>query len=250
MQPPLDKQTPSPDLFGRWLIVVYLPLFLVGLSIVLLPFGVLPRWWKWFFLLLVAYSIPAVRLLMAGLRSGRGIPAPHAFIAAARSSGTSLAAMLGSLAEKGGQLKSDGIPRPRIPRRGSNNPQGLGAQLASSRQASPAYKAPAAPFSQRIRGGAIIIAVVLAVGGILLYIGIGDATSARGVFLLGLGGLLVISSITIPTFKIVDSLFKSVRRGPGRNSDQRQTRSGRPPRPARPTRRPPSRSGKHSKPGR
>lgn len=80
-QPPRRALAPpSSKLFGRWFVLVYLPLgLLLGLLVLLLA-GLLSGIGILFFILLAAYALIAVRLLLERRRLGLEIPAPRAIL--------------------------------------------------------------------------------------------------------------------------------------------------------------------------
>jgi len=73
----MARKAGTQDLFGRWLIVVYLPIILLAVMLGLLASGALPSWGIWLVVLLAAYDILPMRLLLERKRKGLGIPLPR-----------------------------------------------------------------------------------------------------------------------------------------------------------------------------
>lgn len=86
----MSQRSHPPELFARWLWLVYLPLLLLAILIALKVFRVLPGWGTAPLVLLGLYSLIALRLLIERKKSGLGVPLPRRLM-------TGLAAISGIL---------------------------------------------------------------------------------------------------------------------------------------------------------
>lgn len=64
------------------------------------------------------------------------------------------------------------------------------------------------------------------VGGILVIVGIGRVTSSFGLIMVGVGGFLMILSVTLPTFRLVDALLRGIGRLLSRRPAQPRPKPG------------------------
>lgn len=195
-------------IFLRWLWLVYLPLGLLALSLVLMMLRMLEGGVLWLVGLLAAYCVVPMRLLLETKRKGLELPKPP-----------------GSAARR--RPKRPGA-RPATKPAAAEAPHG--EEEASARVPPP----PVSPQIRRRRAvaGVLGIGVMCGIGGLLFIIGMGRASSGSlGLALIGLGGFLMLLSVTLPTFKIVDIVVRALgrlisRKGPPPN------RSPRSPKPA------------------
>ncbi|MEX2587571.1 MAG: hypothetical protein WD602_06200 [Actinomycetota bacterium] len=185
----MPNQDQNPGLFFRWLWLVYLPLAVLGLCIVLLVVGALSGSWLWLTALLAVYCVIPARLLAETKRKGLEFPKPP------------------SRAQR--STRAGRRPRPAAGPR----PQPA-AKPSPQSAASPTTHKRVSPMYRRRRAFVTILGlgVLVGVGGILAIIGIGRATSSSGIILVGLGSFLMILSVTLPAFKIVDAALKAVGR--------------------------------------
>jgi hypothetical protein len=66
---------------------------------------------------------------------------------------------------------------------------------------------------RRAVAGVLGIGVLLLIGGLLFILGMGKASSGQlGLLLIGFGGFLMLLSVTLPTFKIVDIMVRAIGR--------------------------------------
>ena len=65
---------------------------------------------------------------------------------------------------------------------------------------------------RRALASVVGIGVLLLVGGILVIVGIGRVTSSFGLVMVGVGGFLMILSVTLPTFRLVDAALRGIGR--------------------------------------
>lgn len=147
----------------------------------LLAFGALSGSWLWLIALLAVYCVIPARLLLETKRKGLEFPKPP--------SGSARPA-----------------PRPRGPQPAAKSrPQSADARAAPKR----------VPARYRRRRAFVMIlglGALVAVGGLLAIIGIGRATSSGGIILVGLGSFLMILSVTLPAFKLVDAALRAIGR--------------------------------------
>jgi hypothetical protein len=79
-------------------------------------------------------------------------------------------------------------------------------------------RVPRPPVSGKIKrrravAGVLGIGVMLGLGGLLFILGMGKASSGQlGLLLIGVGGFLMLLSVTLPTFKIVDIMVRAIGR--------------------------------------
>ncbi|CAN5900884.1 hypothetical protein BH23ACT12_BH23ACT12_03790 [soil metagenome] len=175
----------SKALFIRWLWLVYLPLGLLVLALPLVFFEVLTGAAVWAVGLLSVYCVVPMRLLLETRKKGLELPKPPG-------------------------AKTRTRPPPPVrkrpsPARAPANP------VSTARVARP-------PVSGKIKrrraiAGALGIGVLLGIGGLLFILGMGKASSGQlGLLLIGLGGFLMLLSVTLPTFKIVDIMVRAISR--------------------------------------
>ncbi len=172
-------------LFIRWLWLVYLPLGLLLLGLPLVFFQVLTGAGVWVVGILSVYCVIPMRLLLETRRKGLELPKPPG-------------------------AKSN--TRPARPVR--DRPLAAEApaeQVTTARATRP-------PVSGKIKrrravAGVLGIGVLLGIGGLLFILGMGKASSGQlGLLLIGFGGFLMLLSVTLPTFKIVDIMVRAIGR--------------------------------------
>lgn len=184
MAPRQSKQA----LFIRWLWLVYLPLSLLLITLPLVAFKIITGATVWLVGLLSVYCVVPVRLLLETRRKGLELPKPP------------------------GAAKRRKTP--------AKAPKSAQATVAANRPDEPVVSARVAPppVSAKIKrrravAGVLGIGVLLGIGGLLFILGMGKASSGQlGLLLIGLGGFLMLLSVTLPTFKIVDITVRAIGR--------------------------------------
>lgn len=172
-------------LFIRWLWLVYLPLGLLVLGLPLVAFQVVTGAGVWLVGILSVYCVIPMRLLLETRRQGLELPKPP-----------------------GAKPRS----RPTSPTR----PKPSAAEAPADPVATAKVSRP--PVSGRIKrrravAGVLGIGVLLGIGGLLFILGMGKASSGQmGLLLIGFGGFLMLLSVTLPTFKIVDIMVRAIGR--------------------------------------
>lgn len=190
------------QIFVRWLILVYLPLALFMFSVLLLIFRVLSGGSVWFVALLGAYSVIPARALIETKRKGLAFPKPPG--ATARGGSNAGASRTGAQQPPVPAERASG--RSRTPAAGRGQAPGATAKLAAPR--------PSAQILRRRALAAVVgIGALLLVGGILVVVGFGRVNSSFGLVMLGVGGFLMILSVTLPTFRLVDAVLRAIARG-------------------------------------
>jgi hypothetical protein len=139
----------------------------------------------WLVVALAAYCVVPVRVILEGRRRGMGVPTPR---------GTT------PLREPRSRL----IEEPHTPERVRATPPPRQVERLST--------------SQRALFGLGAIAVLLLLGGILLVFGMARLNTSFGLALVGIGGFLMILSVTVPTFRLFDVLLRAVGRLIGRKT--------------------------------
>lgn len=173
-------------LFIRWLWLVYLPLGLLAVTLPLAFLGVLSGGPVWLVGLLAVYCVIPARLLLETRRKGLELPMPP----------------------RSGR------------RRSSQPPPGRQSEPASApmRDQPSSTRVARSEVSPRIRrrralAGMVALVVVAVLGVILFLVGMGQAGSGRlGLALMGVGIFLMLLSVTVPTFKIVDMTIRGIGR--------------------------------------
>ncbi len=191
-------------LFIRWLWLVYLPLGLLVLALPLMYFRVLTGGTVWLVGLLAAYCVVPMRLLLETKRKGLELPR---------------------------RPKGRRSVRPPAPARATSAAAKRGRSASTARVAPP----PLPPRIKRRRAvvGVLGIGIMLLLGGLLFILGMGRAGSGTfGLALIGLGGFLMLLSVTLPTFKIVDVVVRAIGRVASRKGGSSNPRTA-----ARPTNR-------------
>lgn len=169
-------------LFIRWLWLVYLPLALFGLGMVLMFFNLIGGGLIWAVGLLAIYCVIPVRLLLETRRKGLELPRP---------------------------------PSKRKPSAAARKAAPAAASAPEAPTARARVTPPVSPQIRRRRAvaGVVGIGVVALIGGILFILGMGRASSgSMGLLLIGVGGFLMLLSVTLPTFKLVDITLRAVGR--------------------------------------
>ncbi len=172
-------------LFGRWVLLVYIPLGLLAMGCLLLILGAVSGKGIWLLLLLAAYCVLPIRLLVERRRRELSFPTPR---------------------DTGGSRPFRPVDAP------PNRPVAAGPI--------PAREANVGGLtgSQRAMAGIVAIAALLLVGGILLVFGMGRLDSSLGLLLAAIGGFLMILSVTVPTFRLFDLMLRAVARLIGRRT--------------------------------
>lgn len=171
-------------LFLRWLWLVYLPLGLLVLGLPLVSFQILTGVGVWVVGILSVYCVVPMRLLLETKRKGLELPKPP-----------------------GAAKKRPPVPSP-------------AKEVAADAPAEPVetVRVPRPQVSGKIMrrravAGVLGIGVMLGIGGLLFILGMGKASSGQlGLLLIGLGGFLMLLSVTLPTFKIVDIMVRAIGR--------------------------------------
>lgn len=188
--------------------MVYLPLGAFALGAVLVVLRVISGGAAIAVGLLGVYGVIPARALIETKRKGLALPKPPG----AKGKGDA----------KVERPKSGTIPRRR-----------LAAQKSERRRTSSAPAGSPRPSSQIMRrralAGIVGIGALLLIGGILVIVGIGRVTSSLGLVMVGVGGFLMILSVTLPTFRLVDAVL----RGMGRLLSRRKPAPARRPRSAK-----------------
>lgn len=173
-------------LFIRWLWLVYLPLGLLALGLPLVFFQVVTGAGVWVVGLLSVYCVVPMRLLLETRRKGLELPKPPG-------------------ARSGGRRPSRPVRARAV---GAEAPAEPGS---TARMARPPV--PAKIRRRRAIAGVLGIGILLGIGGLLFILGMGKASSGQlGLLLIGFGGFLMLLSVTLPTFKIVDILVRAIGR--------------------------------------
>lgn len=189
-----------------------MPLVALGAVVVLLALGALGGLWLWLAALLGLYCVIPARLLLETKRKGLAYPRPPA------------------------------RRRPIRPRQPPLRPQS--AEPIEPPAPSPPPPSPpakpreAVPAKYRRRRAFLAIlglGVLVAVGAIMAIFGLGRAASSGGIILVGIGGFLMLLSVTLPAFKLVDLVLRAIGRLMSRPAARR-----------RPARRPRTRSARRS----
>ena len=172
-------------LFIRWLWLVYLPLGLLALGLPLVFFQVLTGASVWVIGILSVYCVVPMRLLLETRRKGLELPKPPGAKARTRPPARETPAV----------AAADAPAEP----------------VSTARVVRPPV--PAKIKRRRAVAGVLGIGVLLAIGGLLFILGMGKASSGQlGLLLIGLGGFLMLLSVTLPTFKIVDIMVRAIGR--------------------------------------
>lgn len=184
-----------------------MPLVALGAVVVLLALGALGGLWLWLAALLGLYCVIPARLLLETKRKGLAYPRPPA------------------------------SRRPTRPRQPAPRPQAAEPiePPAPSPAAEPSEAVPARYRRRRAFLAILGLGVLVAVGGIMAIIGLGRAASSGGIVLVGIGGFLMLLSVTLPAFKLVDVVLRAIGRLMSRPAARR-----------RPERRPRTRSARRS----
>ena len=184
----------------RWLWLVYLPLGLLIIGLPLVFLKVITGGLVWAVGFLSVYCVVPVRLLLETRRKGLELPRPP--------------------------RKSPGRPAAR-----AGKPARAAARPAEARARTRA-RAERPVVSPRIRrrralAGLLGIGVLSLIGGLLFILGMGRASSGQvGLVLIGLGGFLMLLSVTLPTFKMVDVTLRAVGRLLSRKGRPRSRAAG------------------------
>jgi hypothetical protein len=172
-------------LFIRWLWLVYLPLGLLVLGLPLVFFQVVTGAGVWVVGLLSVYCVVPMRLLLETRRKGLELPKPPGAKPRTRPAGP--------------------------PRQRAAAAEAPGEPVSTARVARPPM--PAKIRRRRAIAGVLGIGVLLGIGGLLFILGMGKASSGQlGLLLIGFGGFLMLLSVTLPTFKIVDIMVRAIGR--------------------------------------
>lgn len=162
-----------------------MPLGLLMLGLPLVFFQVLTGAGVWVVGILSVYCVIPMRLLLETRRQGLELPKPP-----------------------GAKTRT----RPARPVR----ERPLAAELPAKPVSTARVTRP--PVSGKIKrrravAGVLGIGVLLGIGGLLFILGMGKASSGQlGLLLIGFGGFLMLLSVTLPTFKIVDIMVRAIGR--------------------------------------
>lgn len=171
--------------------MVYLPLGVFALGAVLVVLRVISGGAVIAVGLLGVYAVIPARALIETKRKGLALPRPPG----AKAKGDA----------KVERPESGAIPRRRMAAQKS------GRQRTSTAPAGPPRPSPQI-MRRRALAGIVGIGALLLIGGILVIIGIGRVTSSLGLVMVGVGGFLMILSVTLPTFRLVDAVLRGIGR--------------------------------------
>lgn len=171
------------ELFIRWLWLVYLPLALLIIGLPLVFMQVFTGWPVWVVGFLSVYCVIPVRLLLETRRKGLELPRPP----------------------------GKGPARPAATARKPQAADRPAEERSTARMERPPV--PARIRRRRALAGVLGIGVLSLIGGLLFIVGMGRASSGQlGLILIGVGGFLMLLSVTLPTFKMVDITLRAVGR--------------------------------------
>jgi len=195
-------------LFIRWLWLVYLPLGLLVVALPLMFFGVLTGGMVWLVGLLAAYCVVPMRLLLETRRKGLGLPRPPGASSPRRPvPPPGPARSVDPDGPPGVHHPGDGPPGVQPARSGTFPAD----EVSTARLDRPPV--PARIKRRRAVAGVMGVGVMSLLGGLLFILGMGRASSGTfGLLLIGIGGFLMLLSVTLPTFKIVDLVVRAVGR--------------------------------------
>jgi hypothetical protein len=170
-------------------VLVYIPLGTFVISLALVAGKILTGGSLWLVGLLGLYCVVPARLLLETQRKGLELPKPPGAKRGPKPPARAPRAVPASEAKKPSPAR-ERVERPRrpVPRK---SPQVI---------------------RRRALASLIGIGVLLLVGGILVIVGIGRVTSSFGLVMVGVGGFLMILSVTLPTFRLVDALLRGIGR--------------------------------------
>jgi hypothetical protein len=239
----VPNREPNPDLFRRWLLIVYLPLGVFVVSLALVIGKILTGGAVWLVGLLGLYCVIPARLILETQRKGLELPKPPSSdrgrtsprrrptVAAPSEEGELPAGRSEPLLRD----DEDAIGELRTFRPAeTEEPPLRGGRTVPAKKVRPAReirepvertrRPPPRKSPQIVRRRALAsiigIGVLLLVGGILVVVGIGRVTSSFGLVMVGVGGFLMILSVTLPTFRLVDAVLRAVGRLLARRPDQ------------------------------
>ncbi|MGQ0679114.1 MAG: hypothetical protein ACT4OM_05555 [Actinomycetota bacterium] len=226
-------------IFMRWLILVYLPLAIFLVSLLLLVVGTLPSGARWLVILLGIYGLIPIRALLETRRKGLALPRPPGAGGGWQAGGLSGAGAAprklqpprskakggaNAAASRTGDPEAEEVAGPegrgralgaeRSERGRTQSARALGAERGgrAGTQSARAKRPSGRIVRRRALAGVIGIGVLLLLGGVLVFVGIGRATSSLGLAMVGAGGFLMILSVTLPTFRLVDAILRGIGR--------------------------------------
>jgi hypothetical protein len=186
----VPTREPNPGLFRRWLVLVYVPLATFVISLALVAGKIITGGALWLVGLLGLYCVVPARLLLETQRKGLELPKPPG--------------------AKRGHKPVRRPPRA-VPASEAKEPSPVRERIERPRRPPAPRKSPQV-IRRRALASIIGIGVLLLVGGILVIVGIGRVTSSFGLVMVGVGGFLMILSVTLPTFRLVDALLRGIGR--------------------------------------
>jgi hypothetical protein len=170
-------------------VLVYVPLATFVISLALVAGKIITGGALWLVGLLGLYCVVPARLLLETQRKGLELPKPPG--------------------AKRGHKPVRRPPRA-VPATEAKEPSPVRQRIERPRRPAP-RKSPQV-IRRRALASIIGIGVLLLVGGILVIVGIGRVTSSFGLVMVGVGGFLMILSVTLPTFRLVDALLRGIGR--------------------------------------
>lgn len=230
----MPNREPNPGLFKRWLVLVYLPLGTFVICLALVVGKILTGGAVWVVGLLGLYCVVPARLLLETQRKGLELPKPPGAQRGqkAPTPGSNRGQKAPAPGDERGQrpptreaergqrpptpVDNRGqkpAPRPKraVPAEGAKDSSPVRERIERPRRPAAPRKSPQV-IRRRALASIIGIGVLLLVGGILVIVGIGRVTSSFGLVMVGLGGFLMILSVTLPTFRLVDALLRGIGR--------------------------------------
>jgi hypothetical protein len=185
-------------------VLVYVPLGAFAIGLALVVGKILTGPVVWLVGLLGLYCVVPARLILETQRKGLELPKPPS-----------------------AQRRKKPAPRARPPVRaaGAKEPSPVRERIERPRRPPAPRKSPQV-IRRRALASIIGIGVLLLVGGILVIVGIGRVTSSFGLIMVGVGGFLMILSVTLPTFRLVDALLRGIGRLLSRRPAQPRPKPG------------------------
>lgn len=229
--------------------MVYLPLGAFALGAVLVVLRVITGGAIVPVGLLGVYAVVPARVLMETKRKGLALPRPPGAKPkgeARTASGRTKGARRPFPSPEGNEPKVNAGPTDRLDRQLESEDEQETPHDEVRQRSLPAARKPggnarssrvdssARPSAQIIRrralAGVVGIGALLLVGGILVIVGIGRVTSSLGLVMVGIGGFLMILSVTLPTFRLVDAVLRGIGRlvSRGKPAPSRRPRNAKP----------------------
>lgn len=172
----------------RWLWLVYVPLgfFALGLPLVLL--NLLNGVASWVVVLLAIYCVVPARLVLEARMKGVGLPKPP------------------------GEVKSKLANKSSVPARAARGAGDRPGAAAARHTAATRGRHSGKIMRRRMLAGMIGLGLLMSIGALLVILGIDAMRSSVGIFMLGLGAFMIVVSVTIPAFRLIDATLRAVGR--------------------------------------